>query len=99
PLYKPLPVPTRRSSDLLGGVHGHSPYAFDEYRYGRQTIMFDESLILNKYISVGYRGTLSPLKDNYDKDILTENRFYAVVGPEDVDRKSTRLNSSHVSIS
>lgn len=68
----------------LGGVHGHSPYAFDEYRYGRQTIMFDESLILNKYISVGYRGTLSPLKDNYDKDILTENRFYAVVGPEDV---------------
>ncbi len=68
----------------FGGIHGKSPYSFDEYRYGRQTVMFDESLILNKYISVGYRGTLSPLKDNSAGDILTENRFYAVVGPEDI---------------
>lgn len=68
----------------LGGVHGHSPYSFDEYRYGRQTIMFDESLILNKYLSVGYRGIISPLEDNRAKDILTENRFYAIAGPEDI---------------
>lgn len=67
----------------LGGVHGKSPYAFDEYRYGRQTVSFDESLILNRFLSVGYRGTLTPLKDNNDSDVLTENRFYAVAGPED----------------
>lgn len=67
----------------LGGVHGKSPYAFDEYRYGRQTVSFDESLILNRFLSVGYRGTLTPLKDNNAKDVLTENRFYAVAGPED----------------
>ncbi len=68
----------------MGGVHGKSPYKFDEYRYGRQTVSFDESLILNKYLSLGYKGTLSFLKDNAEKDLLTENRFYAVAGPEDV---------------
>ncbi len=68
----------------MGGVHGRSPYKFDEYRYGRQTIAFDESIICNKFLSLGYKGTLSPLKDNTDKDILTENRFYAVAGPEDI---------------
>ncbi|MCD8024715.1 MAG: LPS export ABC transporter periplasmic protein LptC [Candidatus Gastranaerophilales bacterium] len=68
----------------VGGVHGQTPYRFDEYRYGRQSVMFDESLILNRFISVGYRGTLTPLKDNRKKDVLTENRLYAVVGPEDI---------------
>lgn len=67
----------------MGGVHGASPYYFDEYRYGRQSVNFDESLILNKFLSVGYRGTLTLLKDNRDGDLLTENRLYAVVGPED----------------
>ncbi len=67
----------------MGGVHGKSPYRFDEYRYGKQTINFDESLIVNRFLSLGYRGTITPLKDNYDKDILTENRFYVVAGPED----------------
>ena len=67
----------------VGGVHGHTPYYFDEYRYGRQTISFDESLILNRFLSVGYRGTLTPLKDNRKGDLVTENRIYAVVGPED----------------
>ncbi len=68
----------------LGGVHGRTPYHFDEYRYGRQTVSFDESIICNKYLSLGYRGTLTPLKDNTDRDILTENRFYAIAGPEDI---------------
>ena len=68
----------------MGGVHGRSPYRFDEYRYGRQTVSFDESIICNRFLSLGYKGTLSPLKDNYEKDVLTENRFYAVVGPEDI---------------
>ena len=67
----------------VGGVHGHTPYYFDEYRYGRQTISFDESLIINRFLSVGYRGTLTPLKDNRKGDLVTENRIYAVVGPED----------------
>ena len=44
----------------------------------------DESLKLGKYLSVGYRGVISPLKDNTKDDLLTENRFYAIAGPEDI---------------
>ena len=50
----------------------------------KSSIDIDESLKLGKYLSVGYRGVISPLKDNDDKDLLTENRFYAIAGPEDI---------------
>lgn len=68
----------------LSGIHGHSPLEFDEYTYGKSTFEIDESLKLCKYLSVGYRGNISPLKDNYDKELMTENRFYVVAGPDDV---------------
>ncbi len=35
-------------------------------------------------MTLGYSGTISPLKDNYDKDLLTESKFYALAGPEDM---------------
>lgn len=68
----------------IGGTNGRSPFEFDEYTYGKSSIDIDESLKLGKYLSVGYRGVISPLKDNDDKDLLTENRFYAIAGPEDI---------------
>lgn len=68
----------------IGGTHGYSPFRFDEYTYGKSAIDIDESIKLCKYLSVGYRGTISPLKDNNKDDLLTENRFYAIVGPEDI---------------
>jgi len=67
----------------IGGTHGRSPFKFDEYTYGKSAIDIDESLKLCKYLSLGYRGTISPLEDNSDGDLLTENRFYAIIGPED----------------
>lgn len=68
----------------VGGVHGHSPYVFDDYRYGKVSITIDENLRLGKYFALGYRGTFSPLKDNYEKKMITENKFYFMLGPEDV---------------
>ena len=68
----------------IGGTNGRSPFEFDEYTYGKSSIDIDESLKLGKYLSVGYRGVISPLKDNDDKDLLTENRFYAIAGPKDI---------------
>lgn len=73
-----------RISYKVAGVHGKSPFEFDEYTYGKSTIEINESLKLSKYLSVGYRGNISPLKDNSDDDLLTENRFYVVAGPEDI---------------
>lgn len=68
----------------IGGVHGRSPFEFDEYTYGKSSISIQESFKLTKYLSVAYRGTISPLKDNSDDDLMTENRVYVVAGPDDV---------------
>ena len=71
-------------SYAVGGFHGASPFKFDEYTYGKSSINIDESLKLCRFLSIGYRGVISPLKDNSDKDLMTENRFYAIAGPDDI---------------
>ena len=68
----------------FGGFHGKSPFEFDEYTYGKSSFSIDESLMLTKHLSIGYRGTISPLKDNSDNDLFTENRFYVIAGPDDI---------------
>lgn len=68
----------------IAGIHGCSPYRFDEYRYGKVSVTIDENYRLNKYIAVGYQGTFTPLKDNPEEDLIAENKFYVVAGPEDV---------------
>ncbi len=67
----------------IAGVHGQSPFEFDNYLYGKQYITIDENIKLGKYLAIGYRGTVSLLRDNPNKDFLTENRIYAIIGPED----------------
>ncbi len=73
-----------RISYGMAGIHGESPLNFDKYIYGKQFITIDENIRLGKYLAVGYQGTISILRDNPDKDLLTENKFYVVAGPEDV---------------
>lgn len=73
-----------RISYGIAGVHNKSPYIFDQYIYGKQFISIDENIRLGRYLSVGYQGTISLLRDNPDKDLLTENKFYVVAGPDDV---------------
>ncbi len=69
---------------MLGGIHGDSPFYFDKYRYGKSTIMLDEKFNFNNKFAIGYRANISPLKDNIEEDLLTESRFYAIVGPRDL---------------
>ncbi|MBQ3102348.1 LPS export ABC transporter periplasmic protein LptC [bacterium] len=69
---------------LVGGIHGESPFWFDNYRYGRLSFNIDENIRINRYLAVGYRGTISPLKDNHRNELVTENRFYVLAGPEDI---------------
>jgi hypothetical protein len=69
---------------LVSGVHGESPMMFDRYRYGKVALTIDENIRVSRYLTLGYSGTISPLKDNYDKDLLTESKFYALAGPEDM---------------
>ena len=68
----------------MGGIHGESPYEFDRYRYGKLSITVDQNYRFNRYLTAGYYGTFTPLKDNFEKKMVTENRFYVIAGPEDV---------------
>lgn len=69
---------------MFGGIHGDSPFIFDKYRYGKSSIMLNEKFNFNDKFALGYRAVVSPLKDNYEEDLLTESRFYAIFGPQDL---------------
>ena len=73
-----------RISYGMAGIHGVSPLIFDQYVYGKQFLVIDENIRLGKYLALGYQGTISLLRDNPDRDLLTENKFYVVAGPEDI---------------
>ena len=68
----------------LSGIHGESPFRFDEYRYGKSTIAINERFSVNDKLDFGFRIFLTPMKDNRKEDFLTECRFYVVVGPPDL---------------
>ena len=68
----------------LNGIHGDSPFRFDQYRYGRQTVYLNEKFNFGKLFAIGYRANITPNKDNYKNEMMTESAFYAVVGPEDL---------------
>ena len=65
-------------------THGDSPFYFDKYRYGTNNIYLAEGLKVNKYLSVMWSGSLAMAKDAWDGKYMQENRFYVMVGPEDV---------------
>lgn len=69
---------------FLTGEHGESPFEFDRYRYGKSTISMNEKFNFGDKFALGFRVNVSPLKDNYKKDLLTETRFYAIIGPPDL---------------
>ena len=44
----------------------------------------NEKFNFNNKFAIGYRANISPLKDNIEGDLLTESRFYTIVGPRDL---------------
>ena len=47
-------------------------------------ITLNEKFNFTDKFSLGFRTYVSPMKDNYEGDLLTECRFYAIVGPKDL---------------
>lgn len=64
--------------------HGDSPFVFDKYMYGTNNLYISEGLKLNKYLSVMWAGSLALNKDAWDGKLMQENRFFVMVGPEDI---------------
>ncbi len=57
---------------------------FDTYRYGTSSVYLREALRLNKYISVGWAGTITLSNDSPNGKPFQENMFIISLGPDDL---------------
>lgn len=83
-LYTPVSRLRLRGGYYMSGVHGESPFSWDQYYYGKQSANIGYEIKITKKLSLGASHTLNLLKDNYDERMLAENRVYARYGPEDM---------------
>lgn len=67
-----------------GAIQGETPFIFDEYRYGKSNVVFNGSVRITNYLSLGYMSSLNLTKDNWEEELVTENRISIMVGPDDL---------------
>ena len=67
-----------------GGQAGDSPFYFDKNFYGKSNVVIGESLRICKYLTLMYTATIVVSNDTPDDRMLQENRFYFVIGPDDI---------------
>ena len=67
------------------GYDDHTPMRrYDAYRYGRSSVFLSEVLRINKYLSVGWSGTVNLSNDSPNGKMFQENRFGVALGPDDL---------------
>ncbi len=72
-------------SFFMSGYSDHTPMpVYDMYRYGHSNIYIREALRLNKYISVGWLGSVTLGKDSPNEKLFQENGFFISIGPDDL---------------
>ncbi len=67
-----------------GAIHGETPFLFDEYRYGKSNVVFNGSVRITDYLSIGYMTSLNMTEDNWEEELVAENRISVRVGPDDL---------------
>lgn len=67
----------------IAGVHDHTPFMFDRYMYGKHSVYWTQALKVHKYLALAYSASLALLKDSWDNELMQENRFFVVIGPQD----------------
>lgn len=67
-----------------GAVQGETPFLFDEYRYGKSNFVFNGKVRITDYLTFGYAASFNLTKDNWEEELVTENRIYFFVGPDDL---------------
>jgi hypothetical protein len=67
-----------------GAVSGESPFVFDTYFAGKQSVNWTNAVKVNNYLSVGMAQNLSLLKDNSQNAMLVGNQVFALIGPPEV---------------
>ncbi len=57
---------------------------YDTYRYGNSNVYIREAFRINKYLSVGWSGSLTLTGDSPNGEIFQENAFIFSLGPDDL---------------
>lgn len=63
---------------------GDSPFVFDTYFRGRNSVLTQNQFKINDYLTVGMRHRVSLQQDNAQNALFTDNAFFVLFGPEDV---------------
>ena len=69
---------------FVSGFSDNTPMpVFDRYRYGRSNIRIVEAFRVNKYLTVGWSGSITLSNDSPNGRLYQENRFMFSIGPDD----------------
>ncbi len=69
---------------FMSGFSDETPMpVYDMYRYGRSNIYIREALRLNKYLTVGWAGSVTLSNDSPNGELFQENAFIFSIGPDD----------------
>jgi hypothetical protein len=63
---------------LFAAISGESPFLFDQFVDGNQSVIFDGDYIVNKWLSLG-----TVLTYNINRDRFVRNEIRAEIGPQD----------------
>lgn len=70
---------------FVSGYSDHTPMpVYDMYRYGHSNIRIREAIRLNKYITVGWSGSITLTNDSPNGELFQENTFMVSLGPDDL---------------
>jgi hypothetical protein len=69
---------------FTGAVQGSSPFVFDTYYGGKQSVLLSNSIRVNQFLTLGFMQNFSLLKDNSENAMLVGNQLFAMVGPPEV---------------
>ncbi len=69
---------------FLSAYSDHTPMpVYDMYRYGHSSVRLREAFRVNKFLSVGWAGTITLTNDSPNGKPFQENAFYVSLGPDD----------------
>ncbi|MEW5822330.1 MAG: hypothetical protein AB1782_19200 [Cyanobacteriota bacterium] len=71
------------TSYFQAGIWGHTPFVFDEFIRGTSNLLLAGDFKICKYLSIGNIRSMNLSKNGPEPRLMTENQFYARVGPED----------------
>ena len=69
---------------FISGYSDQTPMpVYDMYRYGHSNLYVREALRLNKYLTVGWWGSVTLTNDSPNGELFQENAFIVSLGPDD----------------